>query len=264
VHIEGEVALVAAAAVLGLLVGSFLNVVIHRVPQGLSVVRPPSACPSCGTPVAPRDNVPLASWLLLRGRARCCGAPVSARYPLVELATGAAFAGVAAWRGPGFDLPAFWYLAAVSVALAVIDVDVHRLPDAIVLRSYPVCAALLTAAALLDGRPGALVRAAVGGVALWALYFVLILVYPAGMGYGDVKLAGILGMYLGYVAWTALPVGAFLGFLAGGLVGGGLMLARRATRKSMIPFGPFMIVGAWAGMLAGPALVRGYLAAVGL
>lgn len=256
--------LVAACALLGLLVGSFLNVVVHRVPRGESVVRPRSRCPGCGTDIAPRDNVPVLSWLLLRGRCRHCGARISVRYPLVEALTGAVFALLAAAIGADPALPAYLYLGAVGVALALIDLEHKRLPDALTLPSYPVAAALLTVAALLAGEPGRLLGAAGGGAALWAFYFLLWFVHPRGMGYGDVKLAGVLGMYLGYLGWGVLLAGAFLGFLLGSLVGGGLLVARRASRKSQLPFGPFMIAGALIGVLWGRLLVDGYRSLVGL
>lgn len=259
-----DVLLPVLAGLLGLLVGSFLNVVIWRVPRGESVVRPRSACPACGEPIQARDNVPVVSWLLLGGRARCCGARIAVRYPMVEATTAVAFAAVAVWLGLPWALPAFLYLAAISIALALIDVDVHRLPDVIVLPSYLVGAALLGLASLAEHDPGALVRAGLGALAMLALYFLLVLIYPAGMGLGDVKLAGVLGMYLGWLGWGPLVVGAFLGFGLGGLVGGGLMLAGRAGRKTMIPFGPFMLAGAWVGALTAAAISAWYLRTVGL
>src|SRR5690606_6183945 len=137
-------------------------------------VRPPSACPSCAAPVRPRDNIPVVSWLLLRGRCRGCGARISVRYPVVELLTGALFALVAALLGLSWELPAFLYLAAVAVALAVIDLDVHRLPDAIVLPSYGVAAALLALAAAGTGQWDSLLRAGLGMLAMAAFYFVLV------------------------------------------------------------------------------------------
>ena len=255
---------VVLCGVLGLLIGSFLNVVVHRVPAGRSVVRPGSACPACGEPIGPADNVPVLSWLLLRGRSRCCGTRISARYPLVEAGTGAAFAAVAAWQGVTWLLPALLYLAAISIALALIDLAHHRLPNAIVLPSYGVVAALLALPAVAGGEYGALVRAALGGLALYALYFVLLFVYPAGMGFGDVKLAGILGAYLGWFGWAEVAVGAFLGFVVGGVVGIGLMAAGRAGRKTQVPFGPSMLAGAWAGLVAGGTLGEWYLRATGL
>jgi leader peptidase (prepilin peptidase)/N-methyltransferase len=251
--------LVVAAAALGLLVGSFLNVVIHRVPRGESVVHPPSRCPGCGTELRYRDNVPVVSWVLLRGRCRTCGEPISARYPLVELLTAMVF-GLIAWR-IGFDLSlvAFLYLAAVGVALAAIDLDVKRLPNALTLPSYVVGAVLFGAIALVDSDIGPLLRALAGMVALYAFYFLLVLVYPRGMGWGDVKLAGVLGLFLGWLGWGELLVGAFLGFLLGGVVGGLLMATRRATRKSAIPFGPFMLAGALLAILWGASIANTYM-----
>jgi len=259
---------VVSAGVLGLLVGSFLNVVVHRVPRRQSVVRPPSACPGCGARVRSRDNVPVVSWLLLRARCRDCREPISRRYPLVEAATGLAFAGVVAavlTAGPTpWLIPALLHLAAVSIALALIDIDVRRLPDAIVLPSYPVLLSLLALASAGSGDYDALLRAVIGAVAGFGFYFVLAFVYPAGMGFGDVKLAGVLGMVLAWYGWGELVVGLFLGFLLGGVVGIALILLRLGTRKTMIPFGPYMIVGVWLAIGVGDGLVDLYLRISGL
>jgi leader peptidase (prepilin peptidase)/N-methyltransferase len=252
-------ALVILTAALGLAVGSFLNVVIWRVPRGESVVRPPSHCPGCDRPIRPRDNVPVLSWLLLRGKCRDCGEPISIRYPLVELGTAVLFAVLTLSIGFEAELPAFLYLGAIGVALAMIDIDVKRLPNAIVLPSYPVAAVLLTVAAAVEGQWEDLLRAGLGMVALYAFYFLLALVYPAGMGFGDVKLAGLLGLFLGWLGWAEVVTGGFLGFLFGGVVGGGLVLVRRAGRKSMLPFGPFMLAGALVAILWGGALADLYL-----
>lgn len=256
--------LVVGVALVGLLIGSFLNVVIWRVPKGESIVSPPSHCPGCDRPIRPRDNVPVLSWLLLRGRCRDCGTGISARYPAVELATAVVF-GVLAWRF-GFDsaLPAYLYLGAIGVALAMIDVDVHRLPDAIVLPSYGVAAVLLLAPAIVTGAWGDYLRAGLGGLVLFGFYFLLAFIYPAGMGFGDVKLAGVLGAYLAWLGWGVLLIGGFLGFLLGGVVGGGLMLVHRAGRKSKIPFGPFMLTGAFIAILAGQRIFDGYLNLMGI
>lgn len=255
-------ALAALAGLLGLVVGSFLNVVVHRVPAGRSVVRPRSACPACGHEVRARDNVPVVSWLVLRGRCRDCGAPISARYPLVELGTGVLFAAtflVLEARGQLAVLPAALFLAAISIALAAIDLDTRRLPNAIVLPAYPVLAVLLVLASALHGDWWALARAGIGGVALWVLYFLVMVAKPGGMGFGDVKLAGLLGGVLGWFGWGSLVVGAFAAFLVGGLFSVVLMLAGRAGRKSAIPFGPWMLLGAWIGIFVGEPLWGAYL-----
>lgn len=257
--------LVAAVGVLGLLVGSFLNVVVWRVPRGESVVRPASACPRCGHPIRPRDNVPVLSWLALRGRCRDCREPIPARYPLVEAGTGALFAAVAWLTGPSWALPALGYLAAVAVALALIDLDTHTLPDRIVLPSLPVAGALLALASANPGGPSdwpALGRAAVGAVALFGAYLVMVLAYPAGMGLGDVKLAALLGAYLGWSGWGALVIGGFAAFALGGVYALALLATGRARRGTGIPFGPWMLAGAWLGVVAGERLWSAYLGAL--
>jgi leader peptidase (prepilin peptidase) / N-methyltransferase len=252
--------LLVLVAVLGLVIGSFLNVVIWRVPRGESVVRPPSACPSCGHEIRPRDNVPVLGWLLLHGRCRDCGHPISGRYPLVELGCGALFVVMALRFGAEPELPAYLYLAAVGLALAMIDLDTLRLPDALTLPSYAVAAVLLGGAALVSDDGDAALRALVGALALGAFYFLLLFAYPAGMGFGDVKLAPVLGAYLGWISFGALAVGAFLGFLYGGVFGIGAMLAGRAGRKSKVPFGPFMLAGALTAVLFGRQIADAYVA----
>ncbi|HVA61955.1 MAG TPA: prepilin peptidase [Mycobacteriales bacterium] len=250
--------LAAACGVLGLVIGSFLNVVIWRVPRGESIVRPGSKCPGCSTPIRPRDNIPVLSWLLLRGSCRSCGARISPRYPLVELGTAALFATLAVRLGANAALPAFLYLGAVGVALALIDIDVQRLPNSLTLPSYAVGIVLLGAAAAAGPHWWAYQRALIAMVALFAGFFLLALVYPGGMGFGDVKLSGVLGLYLGWIGWGALVVGSFAGFLLGGLYGVVLLLRRVAGRRSRIPFGPFLLLGALAGILAGQQIFHGY------
>jgi leader peptidase (prepilin peptidase)/N-methyltransferase len=256
--------LVAGCALLGLLIGSFLNVVVHRVPLGQSVASPPSACPACGTAIRPRDNVPVVSWLLLGGKCRDCAEPISKRYPLVELGTGVLFAVVALRFGLDPVLPAYLYLAAVGVALTLIDLDVRRLPDVLTLPSYPVALVLLGAAAFFGSDSGEFLCAVLGGLAMFALYFGLCFAYPAGMGFGDVKLSGVLGLYLGWLGWGVWAVGLFLGFFLGGLFGVLLMLRGRGGRKTAVPFGPFMLAGAMVAVLVGDEAVEAYRAVAGL
>ncbi len=251
--------LVAFCAVVGLLIGSFLNVVVWRVPRGESVVSPPSACPSCETPIRPRDNVPVAGWLLLKGRCRDCTEPISRRYPLVELGTGVLFAVLALRFGFDAVLPAYLYLGAVGLALALIDIDLKRLPDVLTLPSYPVAVVLLGAAALVQHDAHSFIRAVICAVIAGGLYFALWFVYPAGMGFGDVKLSGVLGLYLGWLGYGELGVGLFLGFVYGGLFGIGLILFKDGGRKTKVPFGPFMLLGALTAVLVGSQLVDGYL-----
>ena len=255
---------VAFVTVLGLLIGSFLNVIVWRVPRGESVISPPSACPSCHNPVRPRDNVPVISWLLLRARCRDCDERIDGRYPAVEAGTAVAFGVVAAHLGMVGHLPAFLYLTAIAIALALIDIDVHRLPNAIVLPSYVLGGLLLTIPSAIAGNPGQLLRAAVGLTTLVSFYYALVLIYPAGMGLGDVKLAGVLGLYLGWLGWAELVVGAFLGFLVGGLAGAALMVSGKAGRKSKIPFGPHMLVGAFLAIFFAGPIAGWYLGATNL
>ncbi|GAA1207302.1 A24 family peptidase [Rhodoglobus aureus] len=273
--------LVVLVGAFGLLIGSFLNVVVYRVPAKQSIVSPPSACPNCGEPIRRRDNVPVLSWLFLRGKCRDCQAPISRRYILVELATGLFFAAVAGWFifgwvptstvvstgeyvGAALVLVAYLYLAAVSVALALIDIDHHRLPNSIVLPGYVVAAVLLGAAAVLIADYAALLSAVIGAVAMFGFYFLLALVYPRGMGMGDVKLAGVLGVFLGFLGWQTLVVGAFAAFFLGGIFSIALVLMRRASRTSAIPFGPWMLLGAWVGIYFGAAMMSGYLQLFGI
>lgn len=246
-------------SVLGLAVGSFLNVLVWRVPRGESVVSPPSACPGCSTPIRARDNVPVLSWLLLKRRCRDCREPISARYPLVEVGTALAFTLVAFATGPSWTLPAYLYGAAIAIALTLIDIETHRLPNVIVVGSYPVVVVLLAVAAWGTGDWGSLLRALLGGAALFAFYLLLVIIYPAGMGLGDVKLAAVLGAYLASVGWGTLVVGGFAGFLLGGVFSVVLVGARSAGRKTAIPFGPWMLLGAVVGMVAGERVWGAYL-----
>jgi leader peptidase (prepilin peptidase)/N-methyltransferase len=209
--------------------------------------------------VRPRDNVPVAGWVLLRGRCRDCAAPISARYPLVEALCGVLFAVLALRFGADPVLPAYLYLAAVGLALALIDLDTRRLPDVLTLPSYVVVAGLLAVGAALGSDSGDLLRALLGGAAMYAVYFALCFAYPAGMGFGDVKLAGVLGMATAWAGWGAWGVGLFGGFLFGGVFGVALLASGRGGRKSAVPYGPFLLAGALVAVLAGQRLADAYL-----
>jgi leader peptidase (prepilin peptidase)/N-methyltransferase len=256
--------MVIIAGILGLAVGSFLNVVIYRVPLRQSVVSPPSACPQCKTHIRGYDNIPVLSWLLLRGKCRACGSAISPRYPMVELGTAIFFA-LVAWKfkypkAPElFQLSAFLYLAAITVALALIDLSTHTLPNAIVLPSYVVGGALLAFDGFMNGDHRALVRAVVGATFMWLLYLTMALIYPNGMGFGDVKFAGVLGLFLGYLGWDVLVTGAFAAFVLGGVFALGLILFKKTKMKSGIPFGPWMVAGAWLGVFFGVQIAQSYL-----
>ncbi|GAB3135348.1 MAG: prepilin peptidase [Salinibacterium sp.] len=262
------IALLVIVGLLGLAIGSFLNVVIWRVPRRESVNHPPSSCPICGNRIRWRENVPVLSWLLLRGECRDCGEPISWRYPAVEAGTAMLFVLVAVRFG--FELPsvaalpAFLYLTAIAVALSLIDIDTQRLPNLIVLPSYVVALVLLTIATAATGDWWMLARAAIGGVALFAFYFTLVIVYPKGMGLGDVKLAGVLGLFLGWLGWGELVVGAFAPFLLGGIYAVALLVTRRAGRRSGIPFGPWMLAGALLSTFFGNEIANSYLGFVGI
>jgi leader peptidase (prepilin peptidase) / N-methyltransferase len=247
---EASAAEVVAAGLFGALIGSFLNVVAHRVPLGESLVSPGSRCPECGAPVKAYDNVPVVSWLLLRGRCRNCGAPISPRYPLVELATALAFAAVVAVRGFDDDLVLELPFVAALIALAAIDYDHKLLPNKIV---YPLAAYGVIATLLVDQDD--LVENLVAGAGAFAFLLLAVLAYPRGMGMGDVKLAGAMGLFLGLSIVPALLVA----FLSGTVVGV-VILAREgaAGRKKAVPFGVFLALGGIAGVLAGPELIQVY------
>lgn len=252
--------LLVLITLLGLVVGSFLNVVIHRVPRGESVVSPPSRCPSCGAPIRPWHNVPVLSWLVLRGRCARCGVRISARYPLVEAATAVLFLALTLRLASLHQLsalPAYAYFAAVGIALAMIDLDLRRLPNALILPSYPVVGVLLAASAAWQGDWWALARAGIGAVALFGFFLVVAWAYPPGMGMGDVKLAGLLGGVLAFLSWSALVIGAFAGFALGAVVGVAVMVARR-DRRAGVPFGPFMVAGGLVAVFAAGPLADLY------
>jgi leader peptidase (prepilin peptidase)/N-methyltransferase len=248
----------ALVALLGLVIGSFLNVVAWRVPSGQSVVRPPSACPSCGHEIRARDNIPVVSWLVLRGKCRDCAAAISATYPITEAVTALLFV-LVFWKfGLGIEFVVYAYLAALAVVLTRIDLAVHRLPDVLVLPAYPVVLVLFAVECLLTGEWSPLVAAVIGGAALFILYFGAALVYPGGMGFGDVKLAGVLGLALGWLGWGPLVIGAFSAFLLGGIVGIALIASKKAGRRSGVPFGPFMFGGAAIGIAFGTQIWNAY------
>lgn len=266
---------VATVAALGLAVGSFLNVVVHRVPAGLSVVRPGSACPVCAHPVRERDNIPVVSWLVLRGRCRDCAAPISARYPAVEAGTALLFALIALRLPLTPTLAACLAMAGAGVALALIDLAHQRLPFAVTgvaavlattaLGAHWVWLGLAAEGSAL-GAAWAAAWPALAGAAGWLAVYagIWLLTSGRGMGLGDVALAPVLGLVLGAVGLDASAVGLAAGFALGALTGVVLLATGRAGRRTAIPFGPFMLVGAAVGLFAGAPLAAGYLGLVGL
>jgi leader peptidase (prepilin peptidase)/N-methyltransferase len=239
-------------ALAGLLIGSFLNVVAWRVPRGESLVHPGSACPACGTPIKPYDNVPVLSWLLLRGRCRRCDARISARYPLVELATAALYVAVVLGRDGALDIALGLLLVTALVPITLIDLDLRIIPNAITL---PASVAAIAAAVILD--PGFVPEQLVAGAAAGGFFLLAALLHPRGMGMGDVKLAAMLGLYLG----RAVAPAVFIALIAGVLVGA-LVIAHKGAaegRKTAVPFGPFLALGGIVALFAGSALVDAYL-----
>jgi leader peptidase (prepilin peptidase) / N-methyltransferase len=241
---------IAFAAVLGAIIGSFLNVVVWRLPRGESLATPPSRCPSCGKRIAPYDNIPIVSWLLLRGRCRRCGASISPRYPTVELLTAVVFAAVVAVRGFDDGLLLELPFVACLIALAGIDLDHKLLPNKIV---YPMAAYGLVFTAIVDTDD--LVEHVIAGAGAYLFLFIAVLAYPRGMGMGDVKLAGAMGLYLGLSIVPAM----LTAFITGSLLGLGMM-AREGVqaRKKAVPFGVFLALGGLVGVLAGPELIELY------
>jgi len=249
-----------AFAAFGLAVGSFLTVVIHRVPQRKSIVAPRSACPSCGAQIDARDNIPVVSYVLLRGRCRHCGARISAEYPAVEALTAGAFLGAALAFGD------VWVAALVAGFLAVVEaaaaIDLHHriIPNRIL---YPSLAVFAVAVATLwvAGRHVSLAGGALGLLAYGGGLFLVALISRQGMGMGDVKLAGLVGLVLGALGWKYVGVAVALAVLAGGLIAIGALL-RGARRKDVLPFGPSIALGALLSALFAPHLASWYASAL--
>jgi leader peptidase (prepilin peptidase)/N-methyltransferase len=242
--------LLALVAPLGLVIGSFLNVVAYRLPRGESIVKPRSRCTTCGEEVRARDNVPLLSWLVLRGRCRHCSAQISARYPVVELVTGIVFALVAIARGPSAELLVDLPFAAMLIAVADIDLE-HRIVPNRILAPMAVWSVATSAAV----RPDKLPELLIAGAAAFTLLLLAALAYPGGMGMGDVKLAGVMGLCLGLPVAPALLVA----FFTGSVVGVAIVVRHGAgARKRALPFGPFLALGGLVALVAGHELVHLY------
>lgn len=257
--------------IMGLFIGSFLNVVIYRVPKKISVISPPSSCPKCRTAIRMIDNIPVISWLLLHGKCRACDLRISVRYPIVEVLT-AVFFVVVGYKfsqttfnvSNSFLLLAFLYLAAISIALAMIDMETHTLPNWLVLPSYAVGILFLGIASFTGEGATPFIRAILAATIMWVAYLVIALAYPGGMGFGDVKFAGVIGLFLGYLGWSVLLTGALAAFVLGAFYAIALLIKRSADRKTGIPFGPWMMAGAWLAVLFSSPIVNAYLSLVGL
>lgn len=243
------------AAAFGLLLGSFLNVVAHRLPGRKSLSVPASHCPSCEVPIKFYDNIPVLSWLILRGGCRSCAEPIAARYPLVEAATALLFAAVVAVHHADTSaLVLGLVLVAFLVPIALIDLDHRIIPNRLTLPAAVLAVVLGT---VLD--PGGQVERLVAGAAAAAVLGIPALLRPAGMGLGDAKLMGVLGLYLG----AAVVPAFFVAFLTGTVIGIAIIVrvGMSRGRKTAVPFGPFLALGGVVGVLAGNELVSLYLSA---
>jgi leader peptidase (prepilin peptidase)/N-methyltransferase len=240
------------AALAGLIVGSFLNVVAYRLPRGESLARPRSRCPGCGTRLRAVDNIPVVSWLALRGRCHHCGAPISARYPLVELATAGLYAAVVASQDDAVRIVLGLLLVTALVPITLIDFDRRIIPN-LITGPAAIAAVVAIAALDVDFLPEALIAAAAGG----GFFLVAAILYPRGMGMGDVKLAGVLGLYLGRAVAPAI----LIALLAGVLVGAAIIVRKGAAegRRTAVPFGPFLALGGMIAFFVGNELVDAYL-----
>jgi leader peptidase (prepilin peptidase)/N-methyltransferase len=240
------------AAVMGAVFGSFLNVVAYRLPRGESLSRPRSRCPGCETPIKPYDNVPVLSWLLLRGRCRSCGIRIPARYPLVEGGTALLCALVVIAKGADQDALLGLALVLLLVPVTLIDLDHRIIPNKLMLVGAVAAPALVLLTAPDDLAEHLIAAASAGGFFLLAL-----LAYPRGMGMGDVKLAAVLGLFLGRSVGPAV----FIALLSGTLIGVAVIARKGAQegRKTAVPFGPFLALGAVVALFAGDAMVDAYL-----
>jgi len=240
------------AGIFGAIIGSFLNVVAYRLPRGESLSSPPSRCPNCGKPVKPYDNIPVLSWLLLRGRCRHCKQPISIRYPIVEAGTGLLCALVVIFKGADEDAIIGIVLVLLLVPVTLIDLDHHLIPNKLTFPGFVVGLALVL---LLD--PDSIVENLIASAGAGGFLFVAWFLYPRGMGMGDVKLAFVLGIYLGRAVVPAM----FVAFLSGALIGA-IIIARMGVsegRKAGIPFGPWLALGGVVGLLVGDDMVDWYL-----
>ncbi|HVS99134.1 MAG TPA: prepilin peptidase [Solirubrobacterales bacterium] len=236
----------------GLIAGSYATAVAYRVPRGIGTVMERSACPACGAQIAAYDNVPVFGWLLLRGRARCCGAAISPRYPLTELAVGLLFAATAlVYRHEPGEAVLGCVFVTMLAAITLTDLEQRLIPNKILLWGSLVGVAV---AAVADpgGFPERAIAAAAGG----GLMFLVVLAYPKGMGLGDVKLVAAMGLFLG----RALAPAVLIALLAGSVVGIAMIVRHGSeARKRAIPFGPFLALGGVIAMLAGDQLIDLYL-----
>jgi leader peptidase (prepilin peptidase)/N-methyltransferase len=247
--------LIVGCTLFGLAVGSFLNVVIYRVPRHESIVSPRSRCPTCAAPIKEYDNIPVLSWLLLRGRCRHCRAPISPRYLLVELMGGALFGGLAARMGYGWELPAYLIFLSSLLALSCIDLELLVLPKRIIYPSLILVTLLLVMASAATHDWHRLLVGAICGAAWFVVFFLMNFASPRVLGFGDVRLAPLLGLALGWLGWRYVVLGFFAANLIGAVIGLSLIAAQRMKREQPVPYGVFLSAGAALAIFAGPEIV---------
>jgi leader peptidase (prepilin peptidase)/N-methyltransferase len=243
----------APAALFGLLIGSFLNVVAWRLPRGESLVRPRSKCPGCSAQLAPYDNIPIFSWVFLRGKCRGCGEGISARYPVVEAITAGLYVLVVALKwGDALQIALGLVLVTFLVPIAVIDIDLKIIPNKL---TAPAAVLAVVLGAVLE--PSYLPEQLIAGAGALLFFYLPALIHRKGMGMGDVKLAAVLGLYLGRAVAPGLFIALFLG-----IAGGAAIIAMKGMsegRRTKVPFGPFLAAGGLIAFFVGDAIVNGYL-----
>lgn len=243
------------ALVMGLLIGSFLTVVIDRVPRGVSIVRPGSSCGNCGLELGPLDLVPVFSWIALRGKCRACRSVIGVETLVVEIAAALLFVAMALRFGDGFSTAAFCVFAAGLIALTTIDLETQRLPREITYTVMALGAPLLSIAAVSNDEPRRLYMALIGATISWAVMALLYVASRGGLGDGDVRLSPLLGLYLGWLNPGLALVGLFFGFILGAVVGVAMMVAGKAGRRTQLPFGPFLAAGSLVAIFVGQDFV---------
>lgn len=263
------VILLVASLIIGCVFGSFLNVVIWRVPNHISITNPKrSFCPKCEAQIAWYDNIPIISWLVLGAKCRHCKEPIAVRYPLVESLGGLAFLAVTAGGLFGayspWMLPMLYVFACVSIVIAFIDLDHHLILNVVLLPTLVATVLLLVVASFGIGEWTRLGRGALCALILFVFYFILSLIWKGGMGDGDIKLAFILGLLLGWLGWPQFIIGSFAAFFIGGAISLVLLASKKVDLHGGIPFGPSMLLGAWLGIFAGVPIATLYLQLTGL
>lgn len=254
-----QAAVEALAGVVGLAIGSFVGVLADRLPRQESIVSPPSHCVACSAPIRAADNIPVLSYLVLRGRCRSCGAHIPPRDAMLELGTAILFV-LVAWRVSSvWALPAYCLMAACLVAISAIDIEHMRIPSAIVYTTAALGAPLLVLASAGTHRWSALLGALIGGAAAFAAFFALFFSVPKGIGFGDVRLAGLCGAFLGWIGYREVVVGFLLSFILAGVPAVVLLALRKVQRRTQIPFGPFLAAGTVITVLFGAPIVRAWV-----